>query len=631
MTGTLTIAERELRERSFVFVTAAVIALTPFMFATLRTTRTLGPRAAIIVIGSIAAVGMTLALAVVLGGSMVGGELSDRRMSFYFAKPVSASAIWFGKLAGAFVTVMLCFAITFLPSMLVAHDEWRTMWPVSIPRFIAGMIVLTMYLLLVSHAASTMVRSRSPLVAIDLALLVATVAAVWLIVRPLLVAFALELAANVVIAILCAVPLVMAAAGAWQLARGRTDIRANHRELSRFLWIGMAGVLIVAFGYVTWVLSAGPADLINRSGFASAREDWMLVSGDAKHRGDYRPIFLVNVTTKRSTRFGAGSLAAFNRAGNAVLTVLPSVELGHLQPSGELHVQTLDSLKQQTGTGIEVTQWTRIVVSDDLRRVAILGNQLLSVYDLSSHALLGSVRIPFGTNEQLFFPSPEVVRIYAYTTRGATTEPAELRVYEFDVAHRRLEETGRLSTVGRAILLRLSADGSTAVVNRVGAVEGPRMLIIDGRTASIRAAIAAGNPQLTFLASGGLTFVDVSKGVATLQLYDAAGHVVSSIALGPAVSAGAIREAVSGHKVIATVLRRAMNAQNPHGWDICVVDVQRGVVERVDRDLRLRTQFFSEDPRTPPAPEVAGDYVVSDSRNALWRWNALTGAKTKIF
>jgi hypothetical protein len=50
------------------------------------------------------------------------------------------------------------------------------------------------------------------------------------------------------------------------------------------------------------------------------------------------------------------------------------------------------------------------------------------------------------------------------------------------------------------------------------------------------------------------------------------------------------------------------------------------VVERVEHDFGVRMQTFGSDPRVAD-PDPTGDFVAAD---AIFRWNALTGARQKV-
>src|SRR5512145_2096094 len=98
MTHALIIARHELRERSFVFALAGVLALIPFAMSLMPFGRRFGRELMLAGTAGIISVCFTVGLALILGASLVGRELSEKRMSFYFARPVSAASIWFGKL-----------------------------------------------------------------------------------------------------------------------------------------------------------------------------------------------------------------------------------------------------------------------------------------------------------------------------------------------------------------------------------------------------------------------------------------------------------------------------------------------------------------------------------------------------
>src|SRR5258708_36359773 len=94
----LVIARRELAEKRFVFATAALLSLFPFAFVALVPVTMSGGRSFLVSMSAMTAVGFTLGLATILGVSTIGRDLSDNRLSFYFAKPITAPATLFGKM-----------------------------------------------------------------------------------------------------------------------------------------------------------------------------------------------------------------------------------------------------------------------------------------------------------------------------------------------------------------------------------------------------------------------------------------------------------------------------------------------------------------------------------------------------
>ena len=633
MTGTLTIAARELRERSFVFVTAAVLSLVPLITSVLRIPRNGSVLLAIMMMGTIIATGFVIALSIAMGGSMVARELAEKRLSFYFSKPVPASSIWFGKVIGAVVTIALAFAITFTPSFLVAHSEFGAGLGLSIGESLLILAIGTISFLLISHAVNTAMRSRSPLVALDLVLFVGGVALMWVIIRPLAVDGAINVMLWVAGGVLLMLPINILAGGAWQLSRGRTDLRRSHRELSRFFWTSMAVVIVVAASYVGWVFSAGPKDIRVDGVVSNAAADWIGISGPASHRGDYQPAFLVDLKTGKSVRVPRSmSRGVFTRSGNAAVTIDP-VDLR--DGRGEVHVHRLEPQYSDQATGITTTLWSPVVLSDDLRRAAVFDPgvvAILSVHDLPSRTMMASVRIPFGTNGEMFFVSNDVVRLYARPDRGSNLQPVpqEIRIYEFNAKTRQLVQTGSVAAYAKSMFLRLSPDGSTAIVNEYGAKGGTRLRFVDGRTGAERATVEGDAPfSVTPLASGGAAFIASKDGSAFVRILDARVQLVREIPLGTRGSVGSVRELVPGQKYVASVLQ-GQSKDSSRNRTLYVVDAQQGVIDRVVHDARLRIPSRVDDPRVV-GPNLSGEYVITDAANALWRWNALTGSKVKIF
>ncbi|HVR41329.1 MAG TPA: hypothetical protein VMU84_19700, partial [Thermoanaerobaculia bacterium] len=320
MSSILVIARRELRERSFIFFTAIGVAILPYLIALLPGASSFGRREIVGAIGLIGGCAFALGLAIVLGSSIVGRELSDGRLSFYFSKPIAPASIWFGKLTAALFTILVTFAIIAVPAYLGAGGHWRAVWTMDPALMSALLFGIALLLFVVSHAVTTMVRSRTPLVLLDFACLAVFAGAVWMLVRPLLAGFALKLATGVVSAIVVSIVLVLTVAPSWQLSRGRTDRRRNHIELSRVLWISVAVILLLAAGYIGWVVSASPADLISDFQFDQAPAGpWFMMTGEVKGRADYHPLFLINSANGSIERAEAPFLwyASFTRDGKA--------------------------------------------------------------------------------------------------------------------------------------------------------------------------------------------------------------------------------------------------------------------------------------------------------------------------
>ncbi len=302
MNSTLVIARRELAEKRFVLAAA-------FAFAMLALLIPLFPGVHLPFLEVVAlssgwlAIGFSLGLATTLGASTIGRELSDNRLSFYFARPVSAAAIWFGKLLASAVLVTASFIIIGTPALLTGIDVFIRSWIPNTYAFVGAVALAAAILFFAAHVLGTMVRSRSAWIAVDFACLVVTTAAVWAVLWVPLRArtWTVTEVASIILGLSAAIALV--AGGVWQLAHGRTDRRLNHFALSRFLWSGATVGLVFAGLYVAWAMSVSPGDLVEINGI-QAGHGWVLIEGNARHRGDYRPVFLVNTVNRHALRIG---------------------------------------------------------------------------------------------------------------------------------------------------------------------------------------------------------------------------------------------------------------------------------------------------------------------------------------
>ncbi len=157
MNAAILIAGRELRDRSRLFLIATVLAAIPFIAVlTLQDHRKTG----MAMTASFLAVGYAAVVALTLGISAIGRELSEKRTSFLFSKPVSPAAMWFGKTFAAMTICFGAFAIVVLPTYVFARDGWRDLWGRSDLGALYA-IILCAALFFGGHVASTMLRSRS--------------------------------------------------------------------------------------------------------------------------------------------------------------------------------------------------------------------------------------------------------------------------------------------------------------------------------------------------------------------------------------------------------------------------------------------------------------------------------------
>jgi hypothetical protein len=255
MRNALVIAAREFEEKRFVAYAAVAFILVPFIIGAIQTVEGKSLRDAIALFPFMTAVGFTAVLAVMSGASLVGRDLSEGRLSFYFSRPVAVMSIWFGKLTAGILMIVGCFGLIIAPAWFAPTGAWTSFWTFSLAEGTVGGLLIALALFLIAHVISTFARSGSLLIAFDFAAAVICGVAIRLLVLQLAAVSANVLITRLLIVLGIVLVVAIVAGGAWQLERGRTDRKRNHVALSQFLWSTMAGALLIAWIFVGWVVS----------------------------------------------------------------------------------------------------------------------------------------------------------------------------------------------------------------------------------------------------------------------------------------------------------------------------------------------------------------------------------------
>jgi len=597
MSHALVIAGRELAEKRFVFFAAIAVALVAVLLPLVPGVHA-SPRDLIAVTSMILAAGFTLSLAGMLGASMVGRDLSAGRLSFYFARPAGAASIWFGKLAAALVLVIASFTIVILPGFIASGGQLARATTLSLPLSAAALVLLVVLFFFVAHAASTMIRSHSVLIGVDFAATLLTGFLLWQLARPLIGTI---VALGVLLGVFALAALIaFIAAGAWQLADGRTDRRRSHAAFSKVLWSGMAVALLLAAAFLAWILSVTPRDLTRIArGDPSPHGDWLFISGVTLHRFDFQPAYLMNVESGAWRHISDGQNTIFSADGSKFLQVR--------ERSKEAEIVIYDTATgRTTETGVRLTPQTMthtypIVATDDLSRFATFDymQDNLTVYDTVARRSVGSAHLPVGFFPgRFYFASPDVLRFHVIN-------PDRLSAYEFDAAHHALRETG--SVASRPGPLRVTADGARVVKQDKGSAS---VVIRDARTLQLLSSVALPSATSRFylLHDGRIVTMD--------------GQTLRVAGTPAAVDLGAKPMFVAdlgGGKVAAPLY-------SPSGG-IVVVDVDHGTVIRREGGLHpVLASSMNFDPRPL---QWTPNLIAGGRGGAVLRWNALTG-ETKV-
>jgi hypothetical protein len=642
MSKVIAIAQREIQERAFVLVVAAALAAVPFL-ALLMQSGTLSARIAEVkVAGVIIAVGYVITLAALLGASIVGRESREKRLSFYFARPVGGSAIWFGKVIAALFLLVASAAILSLPPTLLVSDAGsRGLWALSMPALIGIVMVIGLSLLLFVHAAATMLRSRSPLIAADFIGAVVFVAVLYYLLLPLVLHNAVGLFTVILLSAFAIVVLVLLFAGAWQLSRGRIDPRRGHHEMSRFIWSALAMVIVVLVALTSWIAAVEPKDLKQSYPGQAGDGAAVLVAGTAKHRLDYEAAFLTDVahgSVLRVSPFAQWNFALSGDGQTAMwlepypLAILDGgLSWGFTRHSGtfKLMAAHFGDSSHVIDTGIDIKGYPEaIALTYDGSRVAIYAGEMLTVYDVARGRSVGTARVPAtgSWNARLQFITPDDVRVYSTSTRGTI----RLSAYSFALKGRALKQLLDYTTTARWCLYVPSADGTRllARINRalgMGPGAALTLAVFDLTSGRQIAEIAPAGLGWMFR-DGRIGMLSKNEGKVVAKLYDATGAEIREVD----VAASSTRERIVGELEpgVLAVATSGTSFRTGRGWRLSRVDLNAGTVTPIATDV-VPVLSYPFGVGTTPATPVASQPMI-DANGDLVAIDLRTGARKKL-
>jgi hypothetical protein len=249
MTGLLTILRHELAGRRLLFAGALLLGLLPLAAPLLPDT----PAAAVPELRATLALFLAFALsglaALLLGATVIGADLAEHRLSFYFTRPLAWWSIWGGKLGAAALCAWGAGLLVLLPALAASAGGGLLRSPVLDRPALAAWALALPPLLLAAHTAGVVLRQRSAWLILDLLALAAIAGIAVATVRRLLYWGVLTNLWPLAPGAAVTATAVLLAASAVQVAGGRTDPRRAHRLLSVTLaGLGLAAALGFAAG-----------------------------------------------------------------------------------------------------------------------------------------------------------------------------------------------------------------------------------------------------------------------------------------------------------------------------------------------------------------------------------------------
>ncbi len=590
-------------------------------------------------------------LSISLGSSVLSREIANRRIGFFFARPMSSAAIWGGKLAGSAAVAAGAAALVLLPSFLVNRARFsREIGSI----FLAGIALAVAVLLPIAHALGIVFRSRLPRLGADLALFVLAAAAVALTSRWLIGETAFDTWRRAAIALACLLLGAVVAAGFAAVARGRADIQEAHRALSRLLWPVALGATALFAAYAKWIVSVGPGDLAWIWVSPAPRGDWATISGRAPSSAGDNALFLLKTSTGEFVRLKNGyARPVFSADGRAAvwletshsvsfLSLLSRPEwMGTSRPV-RFHRFALGESAGPSPTDVLFSSPPRAwAISSDGKRLAAVNDEtggasanFVSVYDLSTARLLAAAAMPPQVGAHLLFLTPDRLRIYLEESpgRGAANEvPRQLAIYEMDVAAKKLIETGRMGPFAGFLVLRTDARASRAIVLDP---RGRKMTLHDGRSGRRIAALSSGERRsrnAAFLGDGRIAQVESSDTGTRVRLFSSDGEEqrMVPIRFGPGWRIGLGGEILPG--VVAVAVR-----SETADWkdsECLLVDARTGQTRTIGEHLFpavAMAWWGRHDPSWYPAAGSEATRLFLDAGGSLIHFDASTGERRVI-
>jgi hypothetical protein len=184
----------------------------------------------------------TLVVSIIVGMSLLGDELTNGRLSFYFARPFTPRAILGGKLvAGLVLALLLQAAIVTLVALALPVLSWQgsALADGSVLDIVGERVLATAACTVLGMAASIAIGSKTRWFVVDaVGLALVGVVAAWAVPH---------LATQLQVAMLAIAVLALTIATARAFTSGRTDRTRAHVTLSTTLWpIMLPAMLLVA-------------------------------------------------------------------------------------------------------------------------------------------------------------------------------------------------------------------------------------------------------------------------------------------------------------------------------------------------------------------------------------------------
>jgi ABC-type transport system involved in multi-copper enzyme maturation permease subunit len=185
MNATMAIMARDVMARRELLLMAVAVAIMICFLPFLPNIETYEATDVRTVGSSVSALALGCVLALLLGATVFGNDLSEGRLGFFFARPVRGLAVWWGKVLAVMALVWMVEIIVLAPALYsegidIFTSSERVDWLTILVYVIAPLL-----LFLLAHAVSILVRAGTPWLFLDLGGAIVVAVFSWLNVSPL--------------------------------------------------------------------------------------------------------------------------------------------------------------------------------------------------------------------------------------------------------------------------------------------------------------------------------------------------------------------------------------------------------------------------------------------------------------
>ena len=641
------VALREITERRFVLAAAVAAGILPFLVPFLPGVPAGDAGTARSIVALTLSCAFGLGGSLLVGASVVGRELAEKRLSFHFSRPLPAPVVWGGKLAGGLALVLLAELVVLLPSS-AASGGFPGLPGLNLDTPVLWAVLLgAVPLFLLAWVGSVALRSRSPWLVVDLFLLVTLPAALLAIVRRL-VRFGHGPEPSWVIVPLAVLLAALLAATLAQVAAGRTDARRGHGAQSLVLWGLLLAGLAAGALRAERTIDPGVGRLVRAWATPAGAEGRLVfVEGSAAPDGRGGALYVRDLAAGTDRVLPASWETAASADGSRIVIVH-----GNPLSSSRAELEAIDTARGDAVV-LGLADWPEgMALSADGGRLAVVAAGVCQVLELPSLRLLASARVPSEGRWAYapLFVSADRVRLHplwmvsaksAETARPprVITDPAAA---EIDVPTKSVSTLGRYPITAipfRSVKpaqglptepyfrLHASPDRSRILVVAFGAARSVRLF--DASTGGVLASFdgpeGSANPAAFFLADGRIVVADWAPDGRRLVVLSPQGERLSEIAL-PA-STARIR---LGYEPAPGLLAVGIeDADGQEEWDWSLVDLATGSSRPLAVDP-LHRESWSGASEVPAPGSPATRLALEKDTGRLVLFDPATGATTPL-